>query len=389
MKNFFKNNLTILLLSAIFVVVFVLGGFFSRYMTKQIDVHQEEQEIVEFNNSLLYLVGDGEKVVKADYDQLDIEYALPDTDEEGYNPELISSYKIFNEDDEEIAVIYIVSTIGRFDGVQVAYAIDLETNAIIDLMVISNNETPSYFNTLTNTFYKQFLDKPLDDVAFSVDTVAGATYSSIAFDTGIKYARELYARDYGFEIPDTIYTINSVERNYDKSTFLAKPYIVNITFGPENNELVAYFDNEFNFVEKISGVDPDQTYKDLFKNNLPSTDFIDLNTYITEFDEELREITIETKAFGGKAITISFTLNVALDKVDSMEIITTQTYDSDYNEGYTGGAVPVVENAYRDAYLVDGTYIDSISSATITSNAMIRIFTLVDGVLTVWNGGGN
>ena len=388
MKKFLKNNSTVLILSLVIVFVFVFGGIFSRYMTSQIDVHAEEKAIEDFNNDLLSLVSDGTSVEKALYESLDLDYLIPGT-EEFYTPELIDSYKVLNDNDEEIAVIYIIETYGRFSGVEVAYAIDISTNTLLDLLVLNNFETPEYFQRLGNDFYSQFVDKTLDDAVFTIDAVAGSTYSSTSFEDGMNYARELYARDYNFEIPNIIYQINDVERNFDSTTFLAKPYIVDITYGVENNSLVAYFDNEFNLVEVISGTAPDQTYLDLFKNDLPDTDFIDVSTYITDYDSDLNKITIETIAYGGKPITVVFELNSALDKVVGMTIQTTQSYDNEYNSGYTGGAVPAVENAYRDQYLLDGTYIDAFASATITSNAMVRIFTLADEVVTELSGGGN
>jgi uncharacterized protein with FMN-binding domain len=388
MKNF-KNYLPVIIISAVLLVIFVLGGMFSRYMTSQIDVHAEEQEIVQFNNSLLELVGAGEKVVEANYTDLEKEYLIPGFENQTYNPELTGSYKILNELDEEIAVVYIITTVGKFDGVEVAYAISLETDQLIDVLMIQNNETQSYFDTLRDDFYAQFVAKDLNDVVFTIDTVAGATYSSLSFDTGMKYARELYARDYGFEIPSIVYEITNVERNFDAATLVAKPYIVSITYDLDDKELVAYFDNEFNLVEVITGETPTETYLALFKNELPATTFIDVKTYITAFDETNKTVTIETLAYGGKAITVVFQLNATLDSVESMAITTTQTYDSDYNEGYAGGPNPAVENAYRDQYLADGTYIDAIGGATITSNAMIRIFDLVNDVLDNLNGGGN
>jgi uncharacterized protein with FMN-binding domain len=388
MKNF-KNYLPVIIISAVLLVIFVLGGMFSRYMTSQIDVHAEEQEIIEFNNSLIELVGAGEKVVEANYTDLEKEYLIPGFENQTYNPELTGSYKILNELDEEIAVVYIITTVGKFDGVEVAYAISLETDQLIDVLMIQNNETQSYFDTLRDDFYAQFVAKDLNDVVFTIDTVSGATYSSLSFDTGMKYARELYARDYGFEIPSIVYEITNVERNFDAATLVAKPYIVSITYDLDDKELVAYFDNEFNLVEVITGETPTETYLALFKNELPATTFIDVKTYITAFDETNKTVTIETLAYGGKAITVVFQLNATLDSVESMAITTTQTYDSDYNEGYAGGPNPAVENAYRDQYLADGTYIDAIGGATITSNAMIRIFDLVNDVLDNLNGGGN
>lgn len=388
MKNI-KNYFPVIIISVVLVVIFVLGGMFSRYMTTQIDVHAEEQAIIEFNNSMIELVGAGEKVVEANYLDLEKEYLIPGFENQTYNPELTGSYKILNELDEEIAVVYIITTVGKFDGLKAAYAISLETNQLIDVLMIENNETQSYFDTLRAEFYEQFVNKDLNDVVFTIDTVAGATYSSLAFETGMKYARELYSRDYNFEIPSIVYEITNVERNYDATTLVSKPYIVSITYDLDNKNLVAYFDNEFNLVEVISGDTPNETYLALFKNELPSTTFIDVKTYITAFDETNKTVTIETLAYGGKAITVVFQLNDTLDSVESMAITTTQTYDSDYNEGYTGGPNPAVENAYRDQYLADGTYIDSIGGATITSNAMIRIFDLVNDVLDNLNGGGN
>ena len=388
MKNI-KNYLPVIIISAVLLVIFVLGGIFSRYMTTQIDVHAEEQAVIEFNNSMIELVGAGEKVVEANYTDLEKEYLIPGFDDQTYNPELAASYKILNENDEEIAVVYIITTVGRYDGFKAAYAISLETDQLIDVLMIENNETQSYFDTLRDDFYNQFVDKDLNDVVFTIDTVSGATYSSLAFDTGMKYARELYARDYNFEIPSIVYEITNVERNYDAATLVSKPYIVSITYDLDNKNLVAYFDNQFNLVEVITGETPNETYLALFKNELPSTTFIDVKTYITAFDETNKTVTIETIAYGGKAITVTFQLNSTLDAVESMNITTTQTYDSDYNEGYTGGPNPAVENAYRDQFLADGTYIDAIGGATITSNGMIRIFDLVNDVIENLNGGGN
>ena len=392
MKNFFKNNSSVLIFSLILILVFVFGGIFSRYITQEkedfIEDFRSQEEIRIYYESLIELAGKGQTVEVFETEQLTKEYLLPSSETETYQPELNEAYKIL-ADEIEVAVVYVITTHGREAGVKVAYAIDIETKTLIDLKVLSNNETPSFYSNLDDDFFNQLTDKTFDDVVFTIDTVAGATYSSKSFDVGMKYARELFARDFNFEIPNIVYTINSIVRNFDSVTFLTKPYIVNITYGAENNVLEAYFDNEFNYVETITGVEPNQTYKDLFKNDLPATSFIDLKTYITAYDETTRKITIETKGYASKPITVEFELNEALDKVVAMTITTSQTYDEEYNEGYTGAPVPAVENAYKDAYLVDGTYIDAVSSATITSNAMIRIFTLVDDVLTAWNGGGN
>lgn len=385
MKKFLNNNYPILTLSFLIVIIFVFGGMFSRYMTNQIDVHQEAEEQRVFNESLIALAGVGDEVVVFEVEQLTKEYLLPESETETYQPELLNAYKIL-ENNQEVAVIYIISTHGKFEGLEVAYAIDIETKALIDILVMNNNETPNYYSALDDAFFGQLSNKTFDDAVFTIDAVSGSTYSSKAFETGMKYARELFARDFDFEIPNIVYTINWIERNYDSATFLTKPFIANITYGAENNVLEAYFDNEYNLVEVISGVEPDQTYKDLIKNDFPTTTFIDVKTFIVAYDETSRLITIQTVAYGGKLVIVEFELNATLDQVVAMSITTTQSYDSDYNEGYSGGAVPSVENAYRDQYLLDGSYLDAIAGATVTSNAMKRIFTLMDNVLTEWGG---
>jgi len=361
MKKFLRNNAAVLAFSLILVVIFIVGGIFSRYMTTEknefISEFRAAEELRVYYESLIEVAGKGEKVEVFTVEQLAKEYLLPSSETETYQP--------------------------------VAYAIDIETKTLIDIKVISHNETQSFYSALDEDFFLQLNDKTLDDVVFKIDTVAGSTYSSKAFETGMKYARELFARDFSFEIPNIVYTINSIERNYDPATFVAKPFIANITYGAENMVLEAYFDSQYNLVEIISGDMPSDTYLNLFKNDFPTTSFVDLRTHITAYDSSTRVITIRTNGYGGMPITVAFELNETLDGVVGMQITTTQTYDEEYNDGYTGAPAPAVENAYKDAYLADGTYIDAVSSATITSNAMIRILTLMDNVLEAWNGGGN
>ena len=381
MKKFIKNYSTVLIISAALLVLFVLGGFFSRYMTSQIEVHAKDQELIE-------LAGVGNKVIEFETEQLNKKYPLPDTDEEDYQPELLRAYKVL-EDDSEVAVIYVISTRGRNPGVEVAYAINIETKTLSGVLVMNNDETPSFFSALDNNFFKQLSGKELDDPAFGLDTVAGSTYSSKAFETGIKYARELFARDFDFEIPDLPYTINAVTRNFDPTTMVDKPFIVDLVFGADNQAFVGYFDNDFAFIELISGVTPEQGYLDFFQTVLPETDGVDTETFITSYDALNRKIVIESVGFGAKTISVELEFNAEMDSFVSVVVTSDQSYDAEYNSDYTDGAFPYVENQYRDQFLVDGTILDGFTGATITSDALSRIFTLANQVLASIDGGGN
>lgn len=389
MKKFINNNLSIIIFAAVIVLTFIFGGIFSRYMTNQIEVHAEAKAEREFNQSLLNLAGKGTRISLSQNDQLDLEYPKPEFPNQTYQPVLSATYKVFDDEDNQLVVIYIIETIGKYEGVKVAYAIDIASTSLIDVLVIEHDETQSYFDALTESFYAQLNNKTFDNVVFTLDSVSGSTYSSVAFETGMKYARELFARDYDFEIPNIVYTINWIQRNFDPNTFVEKPFIANITYGQENTVLEAYFDSQYNLVEVISGEMPNDTYKALFKNDFPTNTFIDVRTHIIAYDETARTVRIRTNAYGGMPITFEFTLNETFSQVTSMVITTTQTYDSDYNDGYTFGPNPAVENAFRDQYLADGTYLDSISMATVTSNAVRRILVVMDAVLDAWNKGGN
>ncbi len=387
MKKFFEKNLTVLVFSLLLLTIFIFGGMYSRYMADQVLVHEQEETIRKFNQSLIDLVGEGETVEELSVTGLKQEYLVPGSETENYQPELVGAYKVLDDTDTEIAVVYIISTIGREAGLVVAYAIDLTTDSLIDVLLLDNSETPDYFDDLDDDFYSQFNDKTLDDVVFTIDAVSGSTYSSLGYEVGMKYARELYARDYSFEIPVIVYTINWIERNFDQATLVNKPFIANITYGQDNQVVEAYFDREYNLVEVISGVEPNQLYQDVFKNDFPTTSFVDLRTHVVAYDDLTKTVTIETKAYSRDNLSVEVVFNNDFTAVVSINITTHESYDNDYNDGYTGGAVPEVENAYKNQYLADGTLIDTVSGATVTSNGLIRIFNLVDEVMDAWNGG--
>jgi Na+-translocating ferredoxin:NAD+ oxidoreductase RnfG subunit len=380
MKKFFINNLSILILTLVLVIIFVLGGMFSRYMTAQIDVH-------DFDQSIIQLVEDGKRIENFSVEQLEMEYLVPGSETNTYQPVLKSAHKVLNADNEEIAVVYIIVTKGYKDGVETAYAIDIDSKKIINVKVMKSSETPDKFNLLDNSFFNQFNNKALDSVPFKLDSVAGVTYSSKALETGMLYARELFAIQYDFEIPGIIYEITNVTRNSDTTTFLTKPFIVDVTYGENDSQFQAYFNNNYEFVELISGDMPTEDYLDVLKEELPKSSFIEMRAFVSDFDSTANTVTIYAKGYDAMDIEVVFHLNSSLDQVTSMDITTTQTYEYSYE--YSGSPAPAVENAFGDQYLIDGTIIDGKAGATITSNAMKRILTVMNELKSAWNEGGN
>jgi len=369
MKKFITKNLSIVIFVSILLIIFVLGGMFSRYMTSQIDVH-------EFDQSIIQLVEDGKKVESVTVNPLEIEYLVPGSETTTYQPILKSAHKVLNSENEEIAIVYIIITKGYEDGVETAYAIDIATKKLINVQVMSNSETPDKFSLLDNSFFSQFNNKALDSVPFKLDSVAGVTYSS-----------KLFAVAYDFEIPGVIYEITNVTRNHDTNTFLTKPFIVDVTYGEDNSQFQAYFDNNYELVELISGDMPTEEYLEVLKVELPKTSFAEMRAFVRDYDSENNTITIYAKGYDAMEVQVVFHLNSTLDQVTSMDITTTQTYE--YSYGYSGNPAPAVENAFRDQYLTDGTIIDSVAGATVTSNTMKRILTVMNELKNAWNEGGN
>ncbi|MDY0024107.1 MAG: hypothetical protein RBR66_04160, partial [Candidatus Izemoplasmatales bacterium] len=151
MKNFFTKNLSVLIISLVLVIIFVFGGMYSRYMTDQLPIHERD-------NQILSIVGDGDEVVVFEVEQLEKEYADPENEESMYQPQLVESYKVL-KDSEEYAVVYVIASMGKNDGVVVAYAIEIETKILLNIEVLDNSETPSYYNRLNDSFFSQLNDK--------------------------------------------------------------------------------------------------------------------------------------------------------------------------------------------------------------------------------------
>ena len=377
MKNFFTKNLSVLIISLVLVIIFVFGGMYSRYMTDQLPIHERD-------NQILSIVGDGDEVVVFEVEQLEKEYADPENEESMYQPQLVESYKVL-KDSEEYAVVYVIASMGKNDGVVVAYAIEIETKILLNIEVLDNSETPDYYNRLNDSFFSQLNDKDLDDPVFKLDAVAGATLSSKAFEVGMKYARELFGRDFDFEVPNLPYEIIDLSRNFDGETLVEKPFIIDMVWGEDNTVFKAYMNNDFNVVEVIEGTEPTSEYIDLLATVLPNTDLVDAKTFITAYDSTTKMITIESVGFGGDVIIVTAEFNAELNAFVNMTIQANQSYDQSYD--YSGGNPPAVENAYKNAFLEDGTIIDGFAGATVTSDAMDRILTLAKEVLVAWNGG--
>jgi hypothetical protein len=92
--------------------------------------------------------------------------------------------------------------------------------------------------------------------------------------------------------------------------------------------------------------------------------------------------------YSSEGVTLDIILNATEDAVSNINFnATSESYDNAYNDGYSGGAVPEIENNFINQYNSDGTIIDAVAGATITSNALISAFQWIDGLDSSLNGG--
>jgi Na+-translocating ferredoxin:NAD+ oxidoreductase RnfG subunit len=390
MKNLLNKHGLILSLSLILVIIFVFGGMYSRYMVNQMDVHVEERVM----ESALALTEDGDTIKSFDSAGSEATYQSPTG--ETYTPTLNQSYLIFDASGDQVAYAYVIETIGNSEGFKAVYVISSEDDTLLGVEVIEHNETinekDKYYNALNDSFYNQFEDKNLDVIDFKIDAVAGATNSSDALDTGMKYARELYDADTDFEIITVMLSIDTINYNYDLGTVNDYTYIVNITFGLNDDTAVVGLDNDFAYVSTISGTEPSNTeieaMPQFVESALVEDIALDASVKYENYDASSQTWTIRVSGYSSEGVTLDIILNATEDAVSNINFnATSESYDNAYNDGYSGGAVPEIENNFINQYNSDGTIIDAVAGATITSNALISAFQWIDGLDSSLNGG--
>ncbi|MFO7968955.1 MAG: FMN-binding protein [Candidatus Izemoplasmatales bacterium] len=389
MKNFLNKYGIIISLSLALILIFIFGGMYSRYMTNQIDVHEQER----YEEKLLTIVDEGSSLEEFTSNGLETEFNKPNGTGT-YQPELIDSFLVKDKDNNDIAIIYVVETYGNSEGLKVAFALSLEEDDIIDMMVIEHNETVSepgqYYNKLIDeNFFEQFENKDLDVIDFTVDGVSDATYSSKGFEAAMQYARELYAEDFDdYEIIEINIQVNSVDYNYDLTTINDYQFIANITFGKDNNEARVALDNDFNYLQTISGVEPTASEIEALPNYIADSGEVSNSLRVVSYDDTTNTIEVRVRGYNSAGIILGVELNSSLTDYNSIDIISTnENYDDPYNGGYDGAEAPAVEDEYLAEYTNNDVIMDSVAGATRTSEAMIDAFTWLDQLLVELNGG--
>lgn len=385
--------LSVLLL--LFVAVFALGGVFSRYMTEQIAIRSELREQENQNGADLAVIRqmfDGDITISA-FTPASVSKSYVLANGSDYSPTIEKAFQVKSGSDV-IGVVYYVVSYGRQPDLKLAFGFDTVNNTTKGVVVLSQDETPFYYSLLNAAFFAQFDGANLADVGFGVDGVAGATYSSTGFALAWLYAREVYAVDFAFSIPTVSLTLVDLKYNFEPETFVASPFVADIVYGEGDVSASVYLSPTFDYVGIVGGGTDLSGDEQAYLKSLASQDgSVSATAHFISFDAGTRVLVMGVKGFANEPITVTMTLNVALDGIESYSVVSEQSYDDEYNMddygNYEGGPVPAVENYFMNQYQTTGVVpIDSVAGASQgTSPAMRTLIGLLDLFLNHLNGG--
>ncbi|MBI9009759.1 MAG: hypothetical protein JEZ05_06995 [Tenericutes bacterium] len=181
-------------------------------------------------------------------------------------------------------------------------------------------------------------------------------------------------------------TLTNLEYNFDKDTLGQKTYIA--TFIYDGLTYKSYVDHTFCFVELIEGEALDLMVHSAVKHHAEQEELLQNTAYIVSYNEATKTLVITADGFAGSgSISVEFVLTDEL-AVSSYTVTSSESYKSDYNEGYTDGSVPFVENNMIDQYVAGNATIDAVAGASEgTGDAMQELIALLDLFLDSMEGG--
>ena len=395
MKTFLTRYGLLSALILLFIGVFAVGGIFSRYMTEQIAIRSELREHENQNAADLAVISqmfDGDIDITA-FTPASVTKTYLLANGSDYSPTIEKAFRV-QSGSQEIGVVYYVVSHGRQPNLRLAFGFDTVNDIAKGVVVLSQDETPFYYALLNDAFYAQFDGAALSDVGFGVDGVAGATYSSTGFALAWLYAREVYAVDFDFTIPTVTLTLVDLHYNFDPATFVASPFIADILYGEGDVSASVYLSPAFEYVGIVGGGSDLSADEQAYLKSLASQDgSVSATAHFISYDSGTRVLIMGVKGFANEPITVTMTLNVALDGIETYSVVSEQSYDDEYNMddygNYEGGPVPAVENYFMNQYQTTGVVpIDSVAGASQgTSPAMRTLIGLLDLFLNDLNGG--
>lgn len=365
-----KKVLLPLGLAIFLILIFVLGVVAAENVAKNrqdtvkniLEQQAKEKEMQALNSA-------AEEFIE-EFDKLELQEDKPliISEEDGEHNKVLARYQII-KDDSTIGTLYYIEVKGRNAGLRLAIVIDPTTRNILGYKIIANNETPSYFGKLDDSFFNQFINVDITKPVFEFNNVATVTLSSNAMIRAMNLAREQFYQDLGEELPKPSVNftyVSSIQLLPDYSMF---HFVMTSETGTVNAQL-KYDTSTKLFSYEDSDVVLSQPEIDALlgvaNKNKPKA-------LITDYNANTYEFTVTTTGFSGTItayIKLDSNGNFVSYEVDPKHI---ESYDDkEWNPLYSGP--DPIENI--PVLIVDknGTEgVMNVSHATVTSDALKRI----------------
>lgn len=177
----------------------------------------------------------------------------------------------------------------------------------------------------------------------------------------------------------------SVEYNLDYSSFIAKPLIVTAVYEDTTYEM--YIDFDYQFIEMITDIESNALVEAAVQYHLSNNQSRILRAKFVSYDSESRTVEMTTRGYVGQ-IDVSVVLGTNFDTIESYTVDTSENYDSNYNEGYSGGAVPEVEHYMMDQFVAGVVNVDTVAGASAaTGPALQDLISLLNQFMNALDGG--
>lgn len=365
-----KKVLLPLGLAIFLILIFVLGVVAAENVAKNrqdtvkniLEQQAKEKEMQALNSA-------AEEFIE-EFDKLELQEDKPliISEEDGEHNKVLARYQII-KDDSTIGTLYYIEVKGRNAGLRLAIVIDPTTRNILGYKIIANNETPSYFGKLDDSFFNQFINVDITKPVFEFNNVARVTLSSNAMIRAMNLAREQFYQDLGEELPKPSVNftyVSSIQLLPDYSMF---HFVMTSETGTVNAQL-KYDTSTKLFSYEDSDVVLSQPEIDALlgvaNKNKPKA-------LITDYNANTYEFTVTTTGFSGTItayIKLDSNGNFVSYEVDPKHI---ESYDDlEWNPLYEGP--DPIENIPREIVENNGTEgVMNVSHATVTSDALKRI----------------
>lgn len=352
------------------IVIFVLGVVAAENVAKNrqdtvkniLEQQAKEKEMQALNSA-------AEEFIE-EFDKLELQEDKPliISEEDGEHNKVLARYQII-KDDSTIGTLYYIEVKGRNAGLRLAIVIDPTTRNILGYKIIANNETPSYFGKLDDSFFNQFINVDITKPVFEFNNVARVTLSSNAMIRAMNLAREQFYQDLGEELPKPSVNftyVSSIQLLPDYSMF---HFVMTSETGTVNAQL-KYDTSTKLFSYEDSDVVLSQPEIDAL---LGVANKNEPKALITDYNANTYEFTVTTKGFSGTItayIKLDSNGNFVSYEVDPKHI---ESYDDEeWNPLYKGpDPIETIPGLIVDNNGTEGVM--NVSHATVTSDALKRI----------------